>query len=131
MEKWQEIVLMIDYNLDFQKHKDEIRKAFRSICEPVINRSIIDFKDDCIYIAGKQYKLVINKSSIGISHVIQGRGVITNLYSINEKMEEAYFDGRENGTYKRLKSINFDYEVILNNLMNSAIEERPSQIREL
>lgn len=130
MEKWHEMALMVGYEVNFQEHENEIREAFRNICEPIINNDSIEFTGDCICISGKQYKLSIKKHRIEIKHIVEMRGLVINSYAVNEKLEEAYTNGREYATYQKLRSINFDYEAILNNLMNAAIEERPPQITE-
>lgn len=135
MERWQKKVYdmverekVISSEIDFTKDEEEIKNAFFNICKPIeeLDEVELDKEKMSFSIMGKEYTLCIEKNSIGIQYT-RGQYQKKQVFMIDEDRQNfeknySYHDSNRQGQYMSLEDLYFNYEDILNELMNEIIK---------
>lgn len=125
MERWQKRAIVKVANVDFTNDKEKIKSAFSTICKPLLDFEGIKFNEESniLSIGDKTYTLSILSYSISISCLDRTGSTVEVSFFVNTEKECAYRSSTERGMihFDSLISVDFDYENILNTIMNKII----------
>lgn len=124
MAIWQKIAVSRALNTAFteEKQSKNIKEAFKEICSPLEGTKGIEIGEDYLKINEKEYKLIISPYKISIKYNSLLKGIQEASFVVNEKRQVGY-SLRSNSQiqWSFLDDYYFDYEEILNNLMDYVI----------
>lgn len=127
MKMWQNKLVIQSMDIDFKPDSDLIQDIFIQLCEPLINfdRISYDYEIEALKVGNIYYSLNVFQNSICIFKSNEGKKIIKVVSYIvnndktyeykNTEKDEVYFSGK-------LESPNFDYESIIDEIMNLLVE---------
>lgn len=126
MEKWQNSIIVDVSNINLFKDSKIIKETFSRLCEPLTRYDEIDFHEDGCFLAAKDviFKLTVGTNGINISKQNASETIksVSYIIEVANKFYE-YKNMTINKVYEtdRLESLDFDYEYIINRLMDMLI----------
>lgn len=128
MRKWQQRLLVDVTKINFMEDTDKIKSTFSNLCEPISEFNGISFNKTygLLEVGDNYYRLDIGPNGINIQKINENSHVIKSVsYIINDDNSYEYKNIFSSKIYEfgELESVDFDYECILDNLMNLIVVE--------
>lgn len=125
MEKWQNALIVDVFEINLSKDSKTIKETFSRLCEPLTRYDEIYFyEEDCfLAVSDVIFELTVGVNGINISKRDIG-GIIKSVsYLVDENKFYEYKNITIDKVYEtdRLESTDFNYEAIINRLMDMLI----------
>lgn len=125
MKKWQNSLIVDVFKIDFNKDSKIIKEAFSRLCNPLTKYDGINFNAaHCLLEVGNVfYRLTIGANGINISKRYDNGNTKSVSYIVNTDNVYEYKNITIDKIYEtgRLESVDFDYESIIDKLMDILI----------
>ena len=123
MPKWVMLAKAKVLNVNFSEDEKTIEDAFKRICEPVCRVPGILVRTNSLVVGDITYTLGIAENKIEITFFKDGKENRCSYFVSNGKYSYKAPKDTIATNFKPLESLEFDYETILNNLMDIALSE--------